>query len=143
MGTPRAVEERLDRSLANNAWFNIFPSASLDNLVAPASDHYLILLNCRLVVRHQRAHCSFRYENAWQLEPGFDRLRFCADDLSSWSCNNCNKIRKDIAECQKQLEMQHDRHLGENQDQLVSLRKKMHQHLMQDDVYWLQCAKTF
>ncbi|KEH36675.1 endonuclease/exonuclease/phosphatase family protein [Medicago truncatula] len=45
LGTPRAVEERLDRALANVAWFQNFPNASLDNLVAPASDHYPIMLN--------------------------------------------------------------------------------------------------
>jgi len=44
LGTPRALKERLDRALANNAWFNLFPHANLKNLVAPTSDHYPILL---------------------------------------------------------------------------------------------------
>jgi hypothetical protein len=39
LGTTRAVEERLDRALANNDWFGLFPNAKLENLVAPASDH--------------------------------------------------------------------------------------------------------
>jgi len=45
LGTPHAVEERLDRALANNLWFTLFPNASIETLVAPASDHYPILLN--------------------------------------------------------------------------------------------------
>jgi len=45
LGTPRAVEERLDRALANNLWFNLFQNASVETLVAPASDHYPILFN--------------------------------------------------------------------------------------------------
>jgi exonuclease III len=45
LGTPRAVEERLDRALANNEWFNLFPMATLENQETPSSDHYPILLN--------------------------------------------------------------------------------------------------
>jgi len=48
--TPWAVEERLDRALANQAWFSIFPEATLENLVALASDHYPTLLNCLPIV---------------------------------------------------------------------------------------------
>jgi hypothetical protein len=40
LGTPRAVEERFDHALANSLWFNFFPEASIETLVAPASDHY-------------------------------------------------------------------------------------------------------
>jgi exonuclease III len=44
LGTVRAVEERLDRALANDAWSQKFPNAILENLPAPASDHYPIML---------------------------------------------------------------------------------------------------
>jgi len=37
LGTPRAVEVKLDRALANAEWFRMFPNATIDNLVAPAS----------------------------------------------------------------------------------------------------------
>jgi exonuclease III len=73
LGTPRAVEERLDRALANTAWFNFFPSASLDNLVAPTSDHCPIMLNCQPFLRHQRVQRGFRFENAWRLEANLTR----------------------------------------------------------------------
>ena len=32
LGTPRAVEERLDRALANNLWFNLFSNAIVETL---------------------------------------------------------------------------------------------------------------
>jgi hypothetical protein len=51
LGTPRAVEERLNRALATSAWFDFFPNAVLENLVASSSDHYPIVLNCNPVVR--------------------------------------------------------------------------------------------
>jgi len=37
--TYRAVEERLDCALANEAWFHLFSNVSLDNLVALISDY--------------------------------------------------------------------------------------------------------
>jgi hypothetical protein len=40
LGTPLAVEEKLDRAMANEAWMQLFPHARLENLVAPSSDHY-------------------------------------------------------------------------------------------------------
>lgn len=60
--------------MANQAWFELFPEASLENLVAPASDHYPILLNRTPVVRPHLTKRSFRFENAWKLEPGFDYM---------------------------------------------------------------------
>jgi exonuclease III len=74
LGTSRAAEERLDRALANNGWFNLFPSAMLENLASPSSDHYPILLNINPVQRHHLHKRGFRYENAWYSEPGFKEL---------------------------------------------------------------------
>lgn len=51
LGTPRAIEEKLDRDLANEAWMQIFPHARLENLIAPSSDHYPILVE-RAPVQH-------------------------------------------------------------------------------------------
>lgn len=44
MGTVHAVEERLDRALATNAWLHLFPQAKLSNLRPSSSDHTPILL---------------------------------------------------------------------------------------------------
>jgi hypothetical protein len=63
-GTPQAVEERLDRALATAAWFDLFPNDVLENLVAPSSDHYPIVLNRNLVARPHLHKRRFRYENA-------------------------------------------------------------------------------
>jgi hypothetical protein len=109
LGTDRAVEERLDRALANNGWFGLFPNAKLENLVAPASDHYPIFLECSPVVRPHPNRRNFRFENAWKFEPGFNdffterwttsgndsvvtHLNRCAGDLSDWSRTHCNKL---------------------------------------------------
>ena len=159
LGTPRVVEERLDRVLANNAWFDLFPSAKLENLVAPASDHYPILLDRSPVVRPPRAQRSFRFENSWKLEPGFDDmlkdswllyndhtiihcLNKCAEDIRSWSREHCNKLKKDSDDCRKKLCLSRINNTGAYQVQLMSLHRQMAKLLMQEDAYWRQRAKT-
>jgi len=67
LGTPCAEEERLDRALANSVCFHLFPAATLENLAAPSSDHYHILLNRSPLQRPHLHKHSFRYENAWYL----------------------------------------------------------------------------
>jgi len=68
------MEERLDRALANNLWFNIFSDATVETLVAPASDHYPILINVTPTPRPQYHKRHFLYENAWPLERGLSSL---------------------------------------------------------------------
>lgn len=120
LGTPRAVEERLDRALANSAWFSLFPTATLHNLEAPSSDDYPILLNKSPVERPHLYKCNFRYENAWYTEPGFKdfvidawqvhntnlvmpKLTLCAADMMAWSREHCNKLKLDIEDCRRQI----------------------------------------
>jgi len=45
LDTTHAVEEKLDRALVTNFWMHMFPNAKLENLVAPSSDHFPILLD--------------------------------------------------------------------------------------------------
>ncbi|CAJ2655005.1 unnamed protein product [Trifolium pratense] len=125
LGTPRAVEERLDRALANEAWFQLFPNAKLENLVAPASDHYPILLDRDPIIRSCRARRKFKFENAWCIETELDdvvhrswlstlerpimpRLEVCAEDLSQWSKNHCHNFKKEIEDCRKKLQQARD-----------------------------------
>ncbi|PNX85123.1 ribonuclease H, partial [Trifolium pratense] len=71
----RAIEERLDLALANEAWFQMFPNAKVEKLVArPASNHCLILLDCDPVVRFGTSYRKFKFENAWCLEFEFDDI---------------------------------------------------------------------
>ncbi|KAL8512649.1 hypothetical protein ACS0TY_018950 [Phlomoides rotata] len=49
-GSPRFVEERLDRAIGNAFWHEMFPRSRLFSLVAPTSDHYPILLDMDLAV---------------------------------------------------------------------------------------------
>jgi hypothetical protein len=72
-----------------------------------------------------------------------ERLHKCASDLTSWSHEHSNTIRKDIVDCKRHLENYCSFHVEVNQNQLLDLRKKMQRLLMQDDAYWRQHAKIF
>ena len=159
LGTPRAIEERLDRALATNSWFNIFPNASMETLVAPASDHYPILLQCspRPQPTYHRRH--FRYENAWHLEPGFTdfvtnswqvhsnnalipQLSSCAAEMTVWKKTHCHKLKSAIEECRRHMQDTRVQAPGEDQGHMLELQKRMQRLLSQDDAYWHQRAKT-
>ena len=159
LGTPRAVEERLDRALANNKWFNIFPNATIETLAAPASDHYPIYVNVAPTPRPYVSKRHFRYENAWHLEPGFKdlvtnswqeysshtiipKLSSCAEDMSVWRKSHFHKLKTDIEDCPKQLQETQLGSSGEDQVRMFELRKRMQRLLSQDDAYWCQRAKT-
>jgi len=158
LGTMRAVEERLDRALANNLWFNLFPNAIVETLVAPSSDHYPILVTIAPTPRPRVHKRHFRYENAWHLEPGFTylvtnswqvyasialapKLSSCAEDMWVSKKSHCHKLKKDIEACRQQL---HDIQIGasgEDQGRILELRNRMQRLLSQDDAYWRQRAK--
>jgi hypothetical protein len=155
LGMPRVVEEQLDRALANTGWFNIFPTAMLENLTSPSSDHYPILLNSCHVQRSHLHKRSFHYENAWYPEPGFNefvtdawhmhspdsivsKLSSCAADMAVWSRDHCNKLKSDIEECRRHIQTIWLNSFGPSQEQVVSLKKKMCRLLFQEDAYWLQ-----
>jgi len=142
LGTPRAVEERLDRALVTNSWFNFFPNAIVETLVAPASDHYPIHVTVAPTPRHYVSKRNFRYENAWHLEPGFQdfvtnswqehslhniipKLSYCAEDMSVWRKSHCHKLKIDIEDCRKRLQETRVRSSGEDQVRMFELRKRM------------------
>jgi len=71
LGTVRAVEEKLDRALVNSSWYNLFPDAALECLTNTSSDHYPLLLNCKVFENVHRNPQRFKFENAWLAEPDF------------------------------------------------------------------------
>jgi len=79
----------------------------MDNLVALAFDHYLILLDREPAIENNNNMRSFNFENVWRIELGIkdvvsnswfssagksvvDKLDICANELSSWNKTNRN-----------------------------------------------------
>lgn len=140
-------------------WFELFPNATLENLVAPTLDHYPIMLNRTPVVRPHLTKRNFRFENAWKLEPGFNKMvkecwhtyseafllprqHRCAEEMVEWSKHNCKKLKLEIEECRHKLNLARSSCTSEEQLQLTVLHKRMNRLLAQDDAYWRQRAKT-
>lgn len=72
-GKPEWTEVRLDRALVTQDWMNLFPMANLFNLEGSNSDHSPIFL----VPKKREANRginTFRFENAWLLEPMCQQL---------------------------------------------------------------------
>jgi len=70
------------------------------------------------------------------------RLNRCTEDIHFWSREDCNKLKKDIDDCRKQLCLSHINNTGADQVQLLALWKQMTKLLLQEDAYGHQQAKT-
>jgi hypothetical protein len=159
LGTNRAVEEKLDRALATKTWFNIFPNAILENLPAPASDHYPIMLLKEPATSIRSDHSRFKFESAWLFDVDFhdfvcnkwqsygendilSKLSLCAEDLFIWNRDNIQNLKKDIDKCRRKIEhIRNQVHAG-NIYHFNSLRKRMSHLLVKEDAFWRQRAKT-
>lgn len=112
--------ERLDRTLSTESWSAMFPSARLQNLIASISNHSPLLLLTRNVVS-MPSHRRCRFENAWLYEEGLEdvvqggwhevgrsnvleKLKGCAQDLTTWIRDLRSKFHGDIKRCKNQLE---------------------------------------
>ncbi|XP_039683467.1 uncharacterized protein [Medicago truncatula] len=159
LGTTRAVEEKLDQALATNSWMQLFPNARLENLVAPSSDHFPILLDRTPEVRSHRVERSFKFENAWRIEEGvndvvqgswpcrtgnnvMEKLANCAEDLTHWSKTHCHKIQTEIEHCRKQLSRCRTIHGIQDEAYFDNMRQKLNHLLIQEDMFWRQRAKN-
>lgn len=73
---------------------------------------------------------------------GISKLNACAEELTHWSKTHCNRLRVDIEKCRKEMLRCCGNAGTENELHFESLRKRMTQLLVQDDLYWRQRAKT-
>lgn len=66
--TDHWVEIRLDRSLVDESWIQMFPLVKLYNMEGSPSDHNPIYLEPK-VKEVRTGKRRFRFENAWLIEP--------------------------------------------------------------------------
>jgi len=101
----------------------------------------------------------FQFENAWLLDPDFNiyvedkwsghgaqpiggKLDMCAIDLSSWNRTHFQRVRRDIDDCRKKLDVMRCQVDCDIIKSFNSLRNRMNQLLVQEDAFWRQRAKT-
>ena len=156
LGTTRVVEKRLDRALAATKSKQIqYPDAVLENLPAPSSDHYAIMLSCELISNNIRVLPRFKFKNVWLADPDFssfvtdkwssygvflivDNLEYCASDLTDWSINNFHNLKREINTCHQKIDRMRSQVDSDNIHQFNELWSRMTQLLIQEDAFWHQ-----
>jgi hypothetical protein len=159
LGHEDVVEERLDRALVNQSWMNLFPHCTLHNLVSGASDHSPILLNTEHQMYTYKKR-QFRFENAWLLEPDIEsvvsngwydkmedplleRLHHCTEELDHWGRKLRRRYKEDIERCKKRIEELQPLANQTAEGEIVTLKHKLNDLLIQEEAFLRQRAKTF
>lgn len=159
MGTNHAVEECLDRALATTEWLQFYPRARLKNLMAPMSDHSLILLECDVKLAWTGKR-RFHFDHVWLQESDIDdvvtsgwqritqghlinKLEGCTDALMSWSRKLRFHFKEDIKVCKSRLAELRDQANDDAYREMETLNHKWCSLLVQEELFWQQRAKKF
>lgn len=154
-----AVEERLDRAMANPAWHLKFPNATLHCLVAPVSDHHPILLSTENSIGVYKKR-RFKFENRWLWEAGFkevvskcwrgfndlnlcDKLDATTETLEIWGNKADSLFRTRKKELENNINHFQGSSLPVENERYKKAREELSDLLIQEEVYWRQRAKTF
>ncbi|XP_058775465.1 uncharacterized protein LOC131649724 [Vicia villosa] len=97
-GTEHVIEERLDRALVSQDWWDNFPDVKLLNLLASHSDHRPILLQCDPIHRNSAKKYCFRFENVWLKD---DELIDVVN--RGWNAGTNNEVLHRISNCAAEL----------------------------------------
>ncbi|MCH85996.1 hypothetical protein A2U01_0006849, partial [Trifolium medium] len=152
-------EERLDRAMATQAWYDTFPNCQLHNLVADRSDHYPILLKLYESNRRKTMR-DFKFENSWLQEEALEgvvqagwekdgagglmeRLQNCTNEMNDWGRQLHNKYRVEIEECRRELEFLRDTDQHLQGQRYEEVQKRMSILLAQEEAFWKQRAKIY
>ena len=160
----KMILERLDRGLANEEWFLLFPMAKEIHLSAFSSDHSPLLFHVsRQPWQDGRTKRTFRFENMWvrhggcealiregwksERISGFDDLAaevdHCGKLLTSWNKEVFGNIRYRLQQKTKELEkiLLNIKEISEA-NAIDSCRKEISELYIKEEILWKQRAKT-
>ncbi|XP_074282452.1 uncharacterized protein LOC141606972 [Silene latifolia] len=153
-------QSRIDRAMANEAWFDLFPYARVLHLNREWSNHCPIkVVGDRRVGREGRGDRMFRFEHIWVGEEGREEavrrgwsrgggdftecLDWCARELVEWKGVSIRKILKSLVRKRERLKVlnEGDRSLGRVQE-----RKRVVMEiaalLRQEEKFWRQRSRA-
>lgn len=85
-GTAEWIQERIDRAMCSDSWFDYFDRAELHNLTCSSSDHSPLLLVTRKHPFHLK-HIRFKFDNSWVRELELYQVMTSSwDGLEEWGC---------------------------------------------------------
>lgn len=119
--TSTVVREPVDRFLANDGWYNMFPNAAIIHLPRYRSDHTLVLFKMDYIRGGHQGDRLFKFESlwlsreecgevvaaAWNERAGgsvVGHVELCSNSLSAWAAETFGFIRKKIREAEKELQ---------------------------------------
>ncbi|CAH9135345.1 unnamed protein product [Cuscuta epithymum] len=118
-GTLHCVEEKLDRILVNDEWWNRFMAAQATSVEAPISDHMALCISV-VPTTHGRRKKKFKFENNWLREEECrtvvasswgastnltvpENIYFCGKELLRWEAGKKRGFRHQIMACKRRL----------------------------------------
>ena len=156
------VRERLDRSLATNEWFLMFPGTKVHYLNVTTSDHKA------LWIFMEGMDCNFqkpfRFEQMWMKDKGFSetikvvwsagnsepwdssvltKIDKCGQELSEWSKKCFGKVRKQLEVKCKQLQTIEQAALRTgDSSRMKFLENEVNLLIDKEAIMWRQWSKT-
>lgn len=158
-GKENWVQELLDRWLATQQWYTMFPMAEVQVLDVATSDHlplYLQLNRKVYVPRNKR----FKFENvwlrekdcfrvvkdSWELAAGreiLDKISYCSLKLDEWGVGLSQEYRRQLIRCRTQLRKLRSRRDRHGIQAYNEVRWEYLNLLEKQETYWKQRAKQF
>ncbi|GMI64370.1 hypothetical protein HRI_000106300 [Hibiscus trionum] len=153
------IRERLDRGVANGAWWELFPDYKVAHLQHSFSDHCPVLVNTSFGSSTHVRTWQFRFEAAWLLEDScepevkklwlsssgdfLDRLLQVKQGFDRWFKDLRRKKTSTLTALKKKLEklneqIPSDEVLGE----IVDTKLSMNLEMDKEELFWEQRARS-
>ncbi|CAH9089342.1 unnamed protein product [Cuscuta epithymum] len=153
------LEQKLDRILVNDAWWDSFTGAQAVSVEAPASDHMALQVQVKHRVPNGRRR-FFKFENNWIKEdacrivvtssweatrqrPINERIGFCATELTRWDRGRKRGFRHQIMACKSRLAWLRGKDDRTSVRELIRVRSVLQVLLEKENQFWKQRAKEF
>lgn len=157
------VLERLDRAVADNGWFSLFPNTKVQHLRTHSSDHKAILIKLEGIIPHLDR--PFKFEQMWLREEGCSKtvintwgstsinasmvqialkIKVCGENLLDWSRQSFGSIKKQLESKGKQLSKAEVNAAKGNLDYEVvkTLRAELNDLLDKESQMWQQRSRA-
>ncbi|KAK5811740.1 hypothetical protein PVK06_027104 [Gossypium arboreum] len=152
------IRERINKSVATNAWIQLFPTYSLRHLPHSFSDHYLLLIETKVGGMGKRSR-MFHFEVWWVLEESYEeeirklwegslgsfqnRILTLANGLKCWAGKIKHKRGQDVKRLTRRLEeLNCSERSKEFLVELVDVIVHLNMEMDKKERYWKQRARV-
>lgn len=158
-GSSEWVRERLDKAFASQTWWHRFPLYRLSVSHTLVSDHDPICLEL-CYATFSRKNFMFKFENIWLKEPNFHakvanywkslptthllpKLISITSFMAEWGHKFFHKFRDKVKSQKRVIDDLVHKTDAAGVESYFQEKEKLHDLLLQEEVYWKQRAKVF